>query len=156
MEEAQQEWKSAVKTVEDYICSLSFEVEENIHQQLFEIQKHLQEYQGALWEYEEAQQAKQEFEDQVDMEKLDQMSREGAGDSVEEIADQMKEVLEEMDASNTAIMEYDKQLEKLREERDLVSEKEEQLEAMREDYAKTKQQYHLIEQTKFFYNIFMN
>lgn len=149
MEEAQQEWKSAVKTVEDYICSLSFEVEENIHQQLFEIQKHLQEYQGALREYEEAQQAKQEFEDQVDMEKLDQMSREGAGDSVEEIADQMKEVLEEMDASNTAIMEYDKQLEKLREERDLVSEKEEQLEALREDYAKTKQQYHLIEQTKF-------
>lgn len=148
MKEAQKEWKSSIKAVEDYICNLSFEVEENIHRQLFEIQKHLQEYQGAVREYEEAQFAKEEFEGQVDMEKLDRMAKESEGFSMEEISDQIKEVIEEMDAANTAMMEYDRQMEKLQEERDSVSEKEEQLEILREEYAQTTQQYHLIELTK--------
>lgn len=149
LDAARQEFKRANGSVEAYIAGLSFEVEENVHRQLFEIQKHLQQYQVAMQEVEEAQAARDAFEDKVDMDKLAHLTDENAGLSVEAITDQLREVIDEMDGANTAMMEYDKQMENLQEERDSISEQEERLDLLQEEYAQAKQQYRLLEQTKY-------
>lgn len=156
LKEKQDNFMAASKTYEEilaelksFVTGLSMELEKDIHTQLQTLQDRQKEYAVAEQEWNRAEQAKKNF--QQNTENLEEILNAESGESDVSLSDtenRLRKISEQLEEITRHMSSYDRQLDELQEKRDDLSETEQQLKALQEAYAVNEKKFNLLEKTR--------
>ncbi|MGN0342385.1 MAG: ATP-binding protein [Roseburia sp.] len=148
-----EKYQGLSQQLQDYIRRIGFEPEEDIAGQLRRVGQLLDAYENADREYEEAKKRLIQFEQSHDVSTLAQPEPEGADQSMEELAQKIGELSEQVDAVKGNITSYNGQIQADREEQEILFEKEEELKQRKIFYQEQKTRLDYLEKTRHYLEV---
>ncbi|MCM1044315.1 MAG: hypothetical protein NC417_02285 [Candidatus Gastranaerophilales bacterium] len=147
-DQAQGVYTEIIERLGHYLSSLGFEPKEELQTQFMEMQRHLQNLQTCLEEYEKAARQKEEFEAKEDVETIQNVEAPEGDESSDQVNDRLVQLASELEKGYEYLAEYQRKLQELQRESDQAAECEELLRVRQEEYQADTRKYELIQKTK--------
>ena len=156
LKEKQEQFVTASKAYDEtlaqlktFLTELSMELEQDIHAQLQTLQDKQKEYVTAEQEWNRAEQAKKNFQQETDnLDEIINAKPEETESSLTAIEERLREISERLEGITRNMNTYDRQLDEYQERHDKLSEAEQQLEELQEAYAANEKKFDMLEKTK--------
>ena len=147
-QEQKTQYDALENNIHHFFTEIGMLLEDSPKEQLAELLNYRRDYRNARVEYEKSAQELQHFEETEDVPRLLALKAPEGEDSLESLAEEMKEVSAQMDERYRSINSYQEQLSNLQEAWENVESMQEELETLQEETEERLKQYKLLETTR--------
>lgn len=145
---ARQTYGRLYDRLREFVEGLSLTAEEDLQAQLLQIQSHTQSFENSMQEYRGIKERKEAFEARENIEEIQRQEPVQDTEALQDIGGRLEEIAGRLERVYEYVVDYNRQLDELREESDNVAEEAELLNELKAEYGEDLRKYELLKKTR--------